>query len=94
MNDALSSVHEITKLIKKSPKRDSQFKVLKDQLAPGTRGVRILCPTRWTIRADSLSSILDNYQVLQELWEEVLPDTRDTEMRARIIGVSTLSRTS
>ena len=56
----------------------------------GTRNSRSshLFPTRWTVRADSLSSILDNCQVLQELWKEVLPDTQCTEMRARLIGVS------
>jgi len=33
-------------------------------------GIRVLCPTRWTVRADSLASITKNYTVLQSTWEE------------------------
>ena len=29
-----------------------------------------MCPTRWTVRGDSLESVLRNYAVLQGLWEE------------------------
>ena len=43
----------------------------KDELQPKSPGIRVLCPTRWTVHADSLKSVLDNYTVLQELWEEV-----------------------
>ena len=30
----------------------------------------MLCPTRWTVCADSLCSIIDNYVTLQDTWEE------------------------
>ena len=45
---------------------------LKSELAPETPGIRVLCPTRWTVRADAFSSILLNYLVLQETWEEAV----------------------
>ncbi len=38
----------------------------------------VLCPTRWKVRADSLKSILDNFEVLQELWEETIDSVKDT----------------
>ena len=41
----------------------------------------------WIIRVESLQSILDNYTALLETWQESLEATKDTEMRARIIGV-------
>ena len=41
-----------------------------------------LCPTRWTVRANALKSIIKNYQVLQETWDESI------DARARLIGVS------
>ena len=47
------------------------FEIFKSKLAPDMPGFRVLCPTRWTVRANSLQSVLDNYSVLQELWEEV-----------------------
>ena len=87
MKSSLDVVVEISKLIKKSPKRDALFQKLKPALAPDTPGFRVLCPTRWTVRAASLQSILDNYQVLFQVWEEALGSSLDGEMRARIIGV-------
>ena len=89
MKSALDLVAEISKLIKKSPKRDSSFEKLKSELAPETPGFRVLCPTRWTVRAASLKSVIDNYEVLLGVWEEAQSGHLDGEMKARIIGVET-----
>ena len=88
LKNALDTTHEISKLIKYSPKRDAVFQKLKAEIQPGSPGVRVLCPTRWTVRADALKSILDNYTVLQELWEVSYDESKDTEIRARIQGVA------
>ena len=45
-----------------------------------------MCPTRWTVRADSIKSILDNYSYLLELWDEAYEETKETEARACIKG--------
>ena len=50
MKDALDITHEITKLIKNHPHET-------DVLKRSTPGVRVLCPTRWTVRAEALQSI-------------------------------------
>ena len=76
LKDALDINHEIIKLIKNSPARDRYFQKIKSELAPDTAGVRVLCPTRWTVRAEVLQSILDNYVVLQELWVESLDQVK------------------
>ena len=55
------TVGEITKLLKYSPRRDSLIKQLKSSLSPGTVGFWTLCPTRWTVRADSFQSVIENY---------------------------------
>ena len=70
MKSALDTTHEISKLLKYSPRRDVLFKGLKSQLAADSPGIRTLCPMRGTVRADSLASIISNYTVLQELWDE------------------------
>ena len=70
-----------------SPKRDAQFDKLKKELSPGTPGFRVLCPTRWTVRANSLQSVVDNWSPLVELWEECLLTKLDSEVKSRIIGV-------
>lgn len=93
MRDALDTVFEISKLIKYSPKRDSQFEVLKNEINPETPGFRVLCPTRWTVRAASLCSVLDNYDVLQTLWGVSYESSKDSEIRARILGVQAQMRT-
>ena len=36
-----------------------------------TSSLRVLCPTRWTVRHASISSILKKYKVLQSTLEEV-----------------------
>ena len=64
LQDVLDITHEISGLIKLSPKRDNTFNCIKKELAPDTPGFRVLCPTRWTVRANSLKSVLDNYAVL------------------------------
>ena len=77
--------YELIKLIKKSPRRDAVFQKLKAENSPG---IRVLCPTRWTVKAEALHSILSNYEALQMLWQESLEFVKETEMRSRIIGVS------
>lgn len=63
------------------------LKKLKSELAPDCPGFRFLCPTCWTVRAASMESVLNNYEVLLRLWEESLSRNLDGDMRARIIGV-------
>ena len=36
------------------------FDKIKKDVCPGTVGFRVLCPTRWTVRAASLSSVIEN----------------------------------
>ena len=93
MHNSLTTAYEIMKLIKKSPKRDACLRQLKDVHSPDTPGLRVLCPTRWTVKAKSLQSIVDNYSAIQELWEESLGDVKETEMRGRILGVSAQMKT-
>ena len=61
MKDASDVTYEICKLIKFSPRLEVTFHELKSDTAPGTPGIRVVCPTRWTVRVQSLKSIIDNY---------------------------------
>ena len=93
VKSALETTHEVTKLIKYSPPRQEHiFKEVKSATDASTGnhspGVRVLCPTRWTVRADSLASIICNYEALQSTWEEATEVARDTETKARIGGVA------
>jgi len=61
MKDCLDTCIELVKLIKFSPKREALLRKLKEESDNNAINVRTLCPTRWTVRAKSLSSILVNY---------------------------------
>ena len=84
MQEALDITGEITELVKLSQRRGSVFQRLKDEIASQDAGIRVLCPTRWTVQAEALESIVDNFEVLQNLWEESLEYIKESEMRARI----------
>ena len=77
IKDVLDTAFEVTKLVKYSPKTAVQFEKLKNELVPDCPGFRVLCPTRWTVRAASLKSIIDNYSALQELWHVSGGDVAD-----------------
>ena len=75
--EALEVAIEICKLIKFSPKREAAFNTIKEQITQDnsqcvTVGIRTFCPTRWTVRGNSVGSILENYTILSQLWEECL----------------------
>nr|XP_011435340.2 zinc finger MYM-type protein 1-like [Crassostrea gigas] len=89
MRDSLDTVFEMSKLVKYSPRKDTILEQLKREMAPDTPGFRVLCPSRWTVRALSLNSVLENYSVLQSLWETCYECTKDYVICSRIIGVKT-----
>ena len=81
--DALDTTFELLKLLKYSSKCKATFKAIKEQLAPSDPDFRTLCPTRLTVRADSLASVLANYSVLQASLESFAEmSSRDMEMSA------------
>jgi len=67
--------------------------LIKEEVGSDRSSIRTLYPTRWTIHANFLSSVLANHEHIQTLWEEALSATTDTEMKARIRGVSSLMTT-
>ena len=92
MKDAMDFTKEITKLMKRSPKRDLLFKQVKDKLCSDSPGIRVICPTWWTVNAEAFESIIENYDVLEQVWEESLDMISDSELRARINGVKMTMR--
>lgn len=88
MKDALDTAYEITKLVKKSPKRDVKLEEIRKEMGDVASNIRILCPTRWTVRSGALQSILDNYECLLTLWQWALIEYKDTESKARVHGVN------
>ena len=63
------------------------FDKLKRDLAPECPGFRVLCPTCWTVRGNSLISVIDNYAVLQEEFNICLESYLEPDIKSRIIGI-------
>ncbi len=91
--DALDLAFEINKLIRYYPKRNAAFNRIKaEQPAEdegSSIGIRAFCHTRWTVRGDAIESILENYSILQQLWDECLDTRLDPDVKGRVIGVKT-----
>jgi len=65
IQEALTVTAEISSIIRASPKCLAQFHHLQQELSPGAPGIKPLCPTRWTVRTQSLRAVILNYSVLQ-----------------------------
>ena len=50
-------------------------------------GFRVLCPTRWTVRAESMKNILNNWVALEQVWDESLDVNLEPQIKGRIIDV-------
>ena len=64
------------------------FKQLKEEMACDRSGIRVLFPTRWTVKAEALNSIIKTFTVLLELWDESLDVVKDSNTKAGIQGVA------
>ena len=63
------------------------FKKLKEYHAPEFPGFRTLCPTRWTIHDSSLQNVINNLNVLRELWDECLKTKLEPDVKRCIVRV-------
>ena len=61
---------------------------LKADLSPEIMGIRPLCPTRWTVRAESLRSVLLNYSVIYSALKEIIEEYRgNSEATSQARGI-------
>ena len=67
--NALYTTFEVTCLIKFSPKRNVAFEKIRSnqQDTPSPVGICTVCKTRWTVRGDTLESIMLNYGALNKV---------------------------
>ena len=73
VRNVMDFIYNLVQLIRFSPKRLSLFDSLRKDIAlqgdGSTPSLRVLCPTRWTVRHTAINSILRNYQVLIDALE-------------------------
>ena len=89
VRDALSITTEISSIIRSLPKRWAQFRHLQDELNPGTPGLKPLCPTRWTVRTESLHAVIKNYSlIIKEL--DVISEEAKGDSARKSLGIVAL----
>ena len=68
-------VYNLVQLIRFSPKQLSLFDSLRKDITLNSGetapSLRVLCPTRWTVRHVALSGIIQNYKVLLSSLEPI-----------------------
>ena len=78
LRDALDTVRDIVKLINYSPKRKTLFseKLHDHSVSCNSSGLKPLCPTRWTVRAEAIDAVIKQYTIIETL-DEVHSTTKD-----------------
>ncbi|CAF3885704.1 unnamed protein product, partial [Rotaria sp. Silwood1] len=66
VGNCIHCVKDIIDFIRRSPKRLVILKNIFNQISLSYTTLTALCPTRWTMRAESYSSLLKNYEQVQE----------------------------
>ena len=66
LESTFATAHEISKLVKKSPKRNMKLDSIREASNNETKGIHHPCPTRWTVRGEAMHSYLNNYSELME----------------------------
>ena len=72
IRNSVDLTSEIGELLKQPTKRDATFRKMKDEICPETDGFRTLCPSRHAVRAASFQSVIDNWNLVHQLWDELL----------------------
>ena len=74
-------------MIQKISSREDVFNRLREDTALGNSDDRTLSSNRWADRGTLLQNILDNWTDFQEIWDEILEEKVDSEIRGQVIGV-------
>ena len=88
ISDTFDTPLEISKAMKYSAKKKAMLLHLKQNLSPSSPSLRPLCCTWWTVCAESRSFVIANYEVLQELMEEIFDEYQGiTEVTSSARGI-------
>ena len=90
LRHTMGAVGEITVLVKFSPKREKTLGDINENVEGfDQEGLEVkresldkLCATRWTVRANCLQKIIDQYNSLQQLWDLCLQEKLTTDVRS------------
>ena len=61
LNDVWVMLKEICNLVKKSPSREYKIREIRKKTKNQNKGIRVFCPTRWTIHGETCASVFRNF---------------------------------
>jgi len=97
VRDALDFVRDVVNFVKASPRRCRIFDQLKSEAEDDSNlnasNLRPLCPTRWTVRAQSICSVLDNYCTLRDTLYDISVSKTSDDSGAKAGGLATKMNT-
>ena len=67
LNDVWVMLKEICNLVKKSPSRECKIRDIREKTKNQNKGIRVFCPTRWTIHGETCASAFSNHEELMDL---------------------------
>ena len=67
LNDSWVMLKEICNLVKKSPSRECKIRDIREKTKNQNKGIRVFCPTRWTIHGETCASVFSNHEELMDL---------------------------
>lgn len=82
MNVAINVTKDIVNFVRRSPKRLNIAEKLSHDLSISSSQLKALCPTRWTVRASSMNSLLSNYQLVKSVMQEVVDEKGSSSIKA------------
>lgn len=85
--NTMDTTHEISNLVKKSPKRNAMLQKRLSIFSSRVSRILYTLSYRWTVSGESLKSTANNWGALQRVWDESLDKNSEPELRGRIIGV-------
>ena len=71
IRDTFDTGRKLPKFFKYSIRTKSMFQKLKSEPSPKPPNLKLLCQTRWTVRTESLRSILSNYCVILSVLDNI-----------------------
>ena len=82
VRDAIDAVHELGLLSKQSGKFQTILASVASNETDSVLTVRLLCPTRWTVRQRAIGKVVEQYEVILEALEEMAASTGNVATRA------------
>lgn len=83
LEETFETTQDVVKIIKDSSQQNTKFSKIREESNNLNKSIHAFHPKRWTVRGETLRSALNNFEELLELWDQLLNNFTDTEVKKR-----------